>query len=176
MSWISTTKQDLAGEPELTRAAVLRYLGRREYTASELRRLLQQRGAAPADIEAALSYARERGYQDDARAAESHIRRRLAYAPRGRALLRRELQELGVARELSAALLAEHYPPEAERELLLRILPKTELPSPGDAREARRQRQKMARRLLAKGFDQTAVLEALAEWLPLADGEDEFMD
>ena len=172
MSWSSNPKQDLAGEAALTRAVVLRYLGYREYTAAELCRRLKERGATATDIEAALAYVQERGYQDDVRAGESHIRQRLQYAPRGRALARQELIVRGLSSELSTALLEEHYPPEEEGELLRRLLSKVEVPSRCDGQKARRLRQKMARRLLAKGFSQTAVMDALAEWLPLADEED----
>jgi len=190
MSWNRTIKQDLAGEPAGVRAAVLRYLNRREYTQGELRQRLRERGAAAADIEAALEYVQERGFQDDARAAESYIRQRLAYAPRGRALLKQELKERGISSGLAAALLEEHYPPELERELLQRLLQKearleqaqlekarlaAEPSAAGAAQKARRLRQKMARRLLAKGFRQSLVIEELAEWLPAAE-ETDFME
>lgn len=179
MSWNRTYKQDLAGDASRVRAAALRYLGRREYSAAELRVRLEKRGAAPEDIDAVLEYVFERGYQDDARAGESHIRQRLQYTPRGRALVRQELKERGLSNELSAALLDEYYPPEAERDILRRLLakeaaPKISLSGPDDAQNARRQRHKMARRLLAKGFCQAAVIDAMAEWLPPPD--DDLMD
>ena len=157
-------------------AAVLRYLNRREYTLAELRQRLKERGAAAADIEAALEYVRERSYQDDTRAAQSHIRQRLAYAPRGRALVKQELKERGLSPEQAAALLEEHYPPEMEQELLQRLLQKEAEPLVlSDAQKARKLRQKIARRLLAKGFSQSLVMEALAEWLPAVEDLD-YMD
>jgi regulatory protein len=220
MSWNNIPKQDLAGEPAKVRAAALRYLGRREYTAVELRRRLAERGATATDIEAVLEYLQGRGYQDDARAAESHIRQRLQYAPRGRALVRQELKARGLAAELCAAMLDEHYPPEMERKLLQRLLSKEAQPeqarheqdqleqtqtvqsqleqtqleqtqleqaqlgqtqldveplSRGFVHKARRLRQKIARRLLAKGFSQSLVIEALEEWLPPVE-DSNFMD
>jgi regulatory protein len=189
MSWNRTPKQDLAGGPALVLETALRYLSRREYMAAELRQRLKERGAAAEDIEAALEYLQGRGYQDDARAAESHIRQRLAYAPRGRALVKHELKERGLSSVLCNALLEEHYPPEMERQLLQRLLAKeaqfgqTRLeqaqlvqaqpeigPSSfGNAQNTRKLRQKMARRLLAKGFEQSLVLEVLKDWLPQED-------
>jgi len=175
MSWSRSPKQDLEGNPELVRAAALRYLGRREYTAVELRQRLKERGAAVEDIETVLDYVQERGYQSDARAGESHIRGRLQYAPRGRSLLRRELQARGVSAELCVTLLQEYYPPE--REVLRCLLAKeaalkAEQLQADDAQQARRLRQKMVRRLLAKGFGQATVMEELAEWLPPPDDDD----
>jgi len=195
MSWTRAPKQDLAKEPEGVRAAVLRYLSRREYTAAELRQRLKDRGAVSADIEAALNYVQERGYQNDARAGESHIRQRLQYAPRGRALVSQELKERGLSFELNAALLDEYYPVKTELELLQRLLAKearleqerleqaSPEPAPleegppqfADAQKTRRLRQKMARRLLAKGFSQSLVMEALNEWLP-QNYDEGFMD
>ena len=205
MSWTRLPKQDLDGETDLVRKALLRYLGRREYTTVELRQRLKERGATDADIAAALSYAKERGYQDDARAGESHIRQRLHYAPRGRALVRQELMERGLPAGLCSTLLDEHYPPEEEQKLLRRLLAKevclekspskqtqleqaqleqaqqgqaqlgAELSAHGDAQKAQRLRRKMARRLLAKGFCRSAVIEALEEWLPKTD-EEYFVD
>jgi SOS response regulatory protein OraA/RecX len=78
--------------------------------------------------------------------------------------------ELGISAGLSEALLAEQYPPQAEREVLQGLLAKAEQP-PGSALEKRRLKAKIARRLLAKGFAQATVLEALEEWLPAPDYE-----
>ena len=184
MSWSKPSKQDLAGEPALVRAAALRYLGRREYTAAELRQRLTERGAQAADIVEVLECLRQGGYQSDARTAEVHIRQRICYAPRGRALVAQELKERGVSAGLVSAALQEHYPPEAEQELLQRLLakearheqagleqagPEAAASSLGSGQKTQRQRQKLARRLLAKGFRQSLVLQALEEWLPLAD-------
>ena len=165
-------RQDLAGEPELTVAAALRYLGRREYSAAELRQRLANRGATAADIESTLEYVRERGYQNDARAGECHIRRRIQYTPRGRALVRQELMELGITSELCTALMDEHYPPELEQELLRRLLAKESLAEAQEfetfaTQKRRLLRDKLARRMLAKGFRQSLVIEMLQEWLPV---------
>lgn len=168
MSWTKKPRQDLAGEPQLAQKAALRYLGRREYTAFELKKRLRERGADAEAISAALQYVQERGYQDDARAGESHIRQRLQYALRGRALVRQELRERGITNELAEALLQEHYPREAERDLLKRLLAREEPPRPADREEARRLWLKMVRRLAAKGFEQGAVIEELSAWVPEA--------
>jgi regulatory protein len=179
MSWTKVPKQDLSEEPSLVYAAVLRYLSRREYTAAELRKQLEERGAAVNAIDAALSYAQEHGYQDDARAGEALIRQRLNYSPRGRAFVRQELKERGLSFELSMALLDRYYPPETERVLLQRLLSKeTQLEQTQprakpllleDAQKAWRLRQKLARRLLAKGFCRSLVMEVLEELLPQKD-------
>lgn len=166
MSWTKHPRQDLAGEAELTVKAALRYLGRREYTARELEKRLSERGADVDSIAGALQYAQERGYQDDARAGESHIRQRLQYAPRGRALVRQELRTRGISAQLTESLLNEHYPQEAERGLIRRLLEKTQPPRPANQAEARRLWLKTARHLAAKGFEQSLLAEELTAWLP----------
>ncbi|MCL1976429.1 MAG: RecX family transcriptional regulator [Firmicutes bacterium] len=169
MGWNRTLKQDLAGETELTRIAAIRYLGRREYSAAELRQRLSERGAAAADIEAALVYVKERGYQDDARAGEVLIRRRTQYSQCGQALMRQELIKLGYSAELCSSLLEEHYPLEMERDILQRLLAKTN--KPADAQKLQNLRKRMLRRLVAKGFQYSFIIEALQEWLPSFDDE-----
>ena len=168
MVWTETPRQDLAGQPQrqVTDAA-LRYLSRREYTACELRQRLNERGADSAAIEETLLYLRERAYQSDARASESHIRQRLCSAPRGRALIRQELEARGIDAELAERLLDEHYPPQTERALLKRLLDKETAPSPANTEQARRFGQKLLRRFTAKGFERSMLMEELANILPL---------
>ncbi|MCL1816670.1 MAG: recombination regulator RecX [Clostridiales bacterium] len=159
-------KQDLTGDGELVRKAALRYLGRREYSAFELRQRLERRGASLHDIKAAIAYAQSNRYLDDGRAAEAHIRQRLNYAPRGRALIAYELKERGISQQIGDTLLEIHYPTELERELLLALLAKeTKLEQDRmNKKELWKLRQKVARRLLAKGFPQDLVMEVLEEW------------
>jgi len=167
MAWAENSGQDLAGQSQQQVAdAALRYLGRRDYTAWELSQRLHERGAASADIKETLQYLRQRAYQSDERAGESHIRRRLSSAPRGRELVRQELLVRGIAEELVASLLDEHYPPQAEYALLKRLLDKEDTPRPANPEQARRLWQKMMRRYTAKGFEQTMLLEELAVRLP----------
>lgn len=157
-------KQDLADQPKQVLPAALRYLGRREYTAAELRQRLSARGAAAEDIEEALAYLIQRKFQDDERAALAHIHDRLRFAPRGRLLIRQELRQRGLDDELISRLLDEHYPPPAERQALERYVAAQRIESTSEPQEQQKRWLKLARRAAAKGFRQSDIVAVLEAW------------
>lgn len=172
MAWNRKPKQDLEAEPQQVLPAALRYLGRRDYTAAELRERLSRRGAAAAAIEEALVYLSERNYLDEKRTAAAHIRERLRFAPRGRALVRQELLNRGLAPPLVEEMLAEHYAQELERETLRRFLRAQKIVAVTEPEEQQRRWLKLARRAAAKGFATELIMSELEQWRAAA-GEEE---
>ena len=79
----------------------LKALARREHFERELYRKLELRERDRSLVAQALSACRERGYLDDARAAEAALRRQLAYGRMGRARLKDELIRRGCPIELA---------------------------------------------------------------------------
>lgn len=77
------------------RAQCIRWLARREHSATELRRKLTARGFRDEQATAVVSELREAGWQSDARFAESFIRHRIeqGYGP---ARIRFELAQRGI--------------------------------------------------------------------------------
>lgn len=80
-------------------------LGRREHSASELKRKLRQKGFAAEAIDEVLELLAERGWQSDQRFAESHIRQRIesGYGP---LKIRFDLQQKGIASAMIEELMA----------------------------------------------------------------------
>ncbi len=91
--------------------------GSREHSRAGLARKLKQKGHATAEVESALDSLQEKGFINDERAAVGYIsaRVRAGYGPR-RILV--DLARHGIAGPLARAALAEHYPPEKQREIL----------------------------------------------------------
>jgi regulatory protein len=140
------------------RVVALRLLGRRDYTAAELRRRLIDRGFAPDLVDATIADLREQGLQNDTRAALAHVRTASRVKGRGPHRIKYELQARGVpadAIEASTASLT----PEDVRETLERLLARKRitLPLPPD------ERHRLFQRLLRRGFPADAILAVLKE-------------
>jgi regulatory protein len=140
------------------RVVALRLLGRRDYTAAELRRRLIDRGFAPDLVDATIAALREQGLQNDTRAALAHVRTASRVKGRGPHRIKYELQARGVpadAIEESTASLT----PEDVRETLERLLARKRitLPLPPD------ERHRLFQRLLRRGFPADAILAVLKE-------------
>lgn len=89
----------------------------REHSRAGLARKLKQKGHETAEVESALDSLQEKGFINDERAAAGYIsaRVRAGYGPR-RILV--DLARHGIAGPLARAALAEHYPPEKQREIV----------------------------------------------------------
>ena len=161
---LQSKRQDLADAPELVKSAALSYLSRREYTAAELHGKLAARGAAVETIEQTLAYLQEANYQSDERAGRAWINGRLRFAPRGRFLLCKELQERGLASDLVEILLEELYPPEAEQAALQRFITAQRITPTEDYAENQKRYLKLARRAASKGFKNGDIIAALEVW------------
>ena len=136
----------MADGPDAVETA-LRALRFRDRTTAELDARLEQRGVGEAEREQALETLERIGYVDDERFARSRAER-LAERGSGDALIRDDLERRGVAAETVAAVLAGIAP---ERERVARIV---EQRGPG---------MKTARYLAARGFDEDALEDIVAQ-------------
>ena len=87
--------------------AAARLLAVRSRSEAEIRRRLRRGGYAPAVVEATVARLRELGWLDDAAFARQWVDNRMTFRPRGRALLRAELRQKGVAPDHIEAALRE---------------------------------------------------------------------
>lgn len=112
-----------ADDREAAYRTALRALERRSFAKRDLHRRLVLKGHLPDLAEAAVERAEAAGYLDDAKYAQMYVASRSARG-RGAARLRRELAQLGVARELIDAALTDLSAsnPSAEREQIEAII------------------------------------------------------
>jgi regulatory protein len=83
------------------------YLSYRQRSEHELRRYLAQKGHAPETIDAVLARLRDYHFVDDAVFAISWVENRRRFRPRGARLLRAELRQKGVPREVADQAMAD---------------------------------------------------------------------
>lgn len=112
-----------AVDREAAYRTALRALERRPFARRDLQRRLVLKGHLPDLAEAAVERAEAAGFLDDAKYAQQYVASRSARG-RGPARLRRELAQVGVARELIEAALAElaASEPTGEREQIETII------------------------------------------------------
>ncbi len=112
-----------ADDREAAYRTALRALERRPFAKRDLHRRLVLKGHLPDLAAAAVERAEAAGYLDDAKYAQMYVASRSARG-RGATRLRRELAQLGVARELVDAALAEQSVsnPSAERDQIEAII------------------------------------------------------
>jgi SOS response regulatory protein OraA/RecX len=153
---------------DLVRAAALRYLSRRDYTAKELSQYLQRRGAADKDVDEVITALKTNGALDEARLAMSWVRYRKEYSPHGRAYIRRELLKRGADSSVIVAAIEEQYTEEDERQVVSNLIKRmcmSKAKDTGDTLEEKKEaykfRQKLARRLMAKGFAQDLIISEI---------------
>lgn len=114
LGW-STTEEDAGLQPpqdpaaRLQRAldAAYRYLSRRDRTAMEVRRHLEERRCEPDAIDGALEHLREASYLDDARYAQIFAEDRRSLDSWGPDRIARKLTQVGIAPELIEAALSD---------------------------------------------------------------------
>ncbi|MBI4887474.1 MAG: RecX family transcriptional regulator [Acidobacteria bacterium] len=137
----------------------LRMLARRELSEAQLRLRLARRQFPPDDIEHAVDRLRGDRSLDDRRTAlacartEAHVKRR------GRLRVLRQVEALGIAREVAAACVAEVFADIDEEALLARALDSRlrggqTLDEPAAVRRVQRY-------LMARGFDAARVQAAI---------------
>jgi regulatory protein len=156
-----------AGARASAMATALRLLSYRPRSESELRQRLARRGIPPAIVDTTLQRLRELGLADDAAFARAWVESRDRTSPRGRLLLRRELQAKGVHSEVSDPLLQQVDEADAalraagHRAAALRTLPHPEF------------RQRLGNFLRRRGFDYDTVHRTVERlWRELADERD----
>jgi regulatory protein len=136
--------------------AALRLLGRREYTAEELRTRLLDRGYAEAGVALVLSELAADRSLDDRRVAAAHVRTASALKGRGRHRIQRELEARGIARDVIRDVL-DAVPAGDEAALVERFLTRKRLP----ARLGPAERRRLFQQLLRRGFPTEAIVAAL---------------
>jgi regulatory protein len=140
-------------EPALAKESAFRLLGYRDRSRAELGRKLHDRGY-PAEVASAIvARLEELGIVDDQRFAASWVRSRVAQGMGARRIAR-ELSQKGVAAETIDAALT----PEASEETQLRAAVHA---LRGKVATEPRQRDRLVRRLVTKGFDLRTAIRAV---------------
>lgn len=138
------------------RTTALRLLSRRDYTTTELRDRLVNRGYSPDDIDRVLRELKAAGSLDDRRVAAAHARTALSVKGRGRYRVRRELQARGVPEEAATEALR-GVDDAAESESIQRVLARKRFP----ARPSIAERRRMVQHLLRRGFPADLIYRAV---------------
>jgi regulatory protein len=159
--------QQLAERDQQWRAreAALNLLSYRPRTADELRRRLADKGFALEVAEGCVEELANGGLVDDASFAESFLRDRVRFRPRGPQLLLHELRTRGVDVDIARASLQEVLEQEAVSE--------TELARQSAAKWTRRKdesalraRRRLYSYLVRRGFSSDAIREVIQEVVP----------
>ncbi len=138
------------------RGAALALLGRRDYTASELRTRLIDKGHDAGEVDEQIESLTGDGTINDARVAASHIRVASQVKGRGRMRIRQELMARGIAKSIVEGLLSE-LPAEDEDAAIQKFLSRKRVPET----LAPLARNKVFQQLLRKGFTADAISKAL---------------
>jgi regulatory protein len=138
------------------RGAALALLGRRDYTAAELRQRLVDKEHPRDEVDEEIAALIEDRSINDRRVATSHIRIASQIKGRGRMRIRQELAARGIDRHLADELIAE-LPPEDEAAAITKFLARKRFP----AKPTTEERQKIYQQLLRKGFTGEAIGKAL---------------
>lgn len=99
-------------------------LARRELSESQLRGHLTEREHERDEIDAAVERLLEEGSLDDGRVARAYARTALKIKGRGRLRIQRELQAIGIPKDVAAEALAETFGDVDERALIARAVEK----------------------------------------------------
>ncbi|OFW08622.1 MAG: hypothetical protein A3H96_06975 [Acidobacteria bacterium RIFCSPLOWO2_02_FULL_67_36] len=137
----------------------LRLLGRRELSVAGLRARLIDREHPPDDVDAAIAHLVETGALDDARVARAHARTATKVKGRGRLRVARELQMMGIAKEVAAEALGEVFGDLDERAMIARALQKKLRGRPRIASPAEHAR--LYQFLMRQGFSPAGIVAAL---------------
>jgi regulatory protein len=134
-------------------------LGRRELSVKQLREHLLQRDHAREDVDRAIDLLLENRALDDERVAAAYVRTALKVKGRGRLRIQRELQEMGIEKDVAAAALAEAFGDVDERSLIAKALQKKLRGKQKIASQAEYAR--VYQFLMRQGFSPAAVNAAL---------------
>jgi len=141
---------------ETVRGALLTLLGRRDYTAFELRERLVEKGHDAGEVAEQIELLTADGTLDDARVAASHLRVASQVKGRGRMRIRQELQARGIAKAIIEPLIAE-MPSEDEDAAIQKFLQRKRVPEKLDQAA----RNRVFQQLMRKGFTSDAISKAL---------------
>ena len=137
----------------------LKLLGRRDLSTADLRTRLLDREHPPDDVEAALTRLTEAGVLNDGRLARAYARTASQVKGRGRLRVARELQQMGISRDIITEAIAEVFGDADERALIDRAVQKK---LRGGAKpKTVQERARLYQFLLRQGFTPAAVSAAL---------------
>ncbi len=102
----------------------LRMLAMRELSVAQVRARLVERDHAADDVESAIGRLIEEKALDDERVARAYAQTAVKVKGRGRLRVQRELHEMGIAREIAAAAIADTFGDLDERRLIAAALNK----------------------------------------------------
>jgi regulatory protein len=153
MDALETTLQQ--AEAPRARERALQLLEYRERSIAELTRKLRDSGYGTALVLATVARCAELGLVDDERFAEAWVRSRTS-AGHGSRRIRRELAEKGVSPETIAVALEGACAPDQE-------LARARAALRGQRALNRKDRDRLVRRLVARGFDLPMALQAVGE-------------
>jgi regulatory protein len=156
-----TTIDASENTPDAAWAAAVRMLGRRELSAAQVRERLARRGWTDDAIAPAIARLTASGALDDARVARACARTRAGVKRQGRDRVLREIQALGVTRDVARTAVDEVFGALDEGHLLQAALEKR-LRAGMVLSDPAVQRRLYAA-LVRQGFDAHAVARAIRE-------------
>ena len=137
----------------------LKLLGRRELSVAELRSRLLDREHTPEATDEAIAKLLEAGALDDRRVARAYARTASTVKGRGRLRVARELQAMGIAREVIAEAVGDVFGEIDERAMIDRAIQKKL--RGGRKPSTMQERARLYQFLLRQGFTPAAVAMAL---------------
>ena len=140
----------------------LHLLGRRELSVRQLRERLRDREHPAEDVDRAIDLLLENRALDDRRVAAAYVRTALKVKGRGRLRIQRELQAIGIEKNVAGEALAEAFGEVDERALIAKALEKKLRGKPKIATPAEYAR--VYQFLMRQGFSPAAVSAALRRY------------
>ena len=129
----------------------MRALARSDRTKAQIERLLETKGASPAQVRAAARRLTVLRYLDDVAFAARWADRRLARMPMGRARLQDELLSTGCPEHIVRATLRATYRKVSEQNLAMQVV------ALAGRTTSTRMRERLARLLSQRGFDEDTI-------------------
>jgi len=136
----------------------LKLLARRELSAAEVRTRLLHRDHSPEEADAAIARLQVSRALDDRRVARAYARTALSVKGRGRLRVTRELQAMGIARDVIAEAVAEVFGDLDERTLIDKAIQKKRRGKPVKTTQ---ERARLYQFLMRQGFTPAAVSAAV---------------
>lgn len=142
-------------------AAAYRLLARRARTEKQIREALAGRHFRPETIERVVAELKSKGYINDRQFTRDYLDSRLRKKPYGPLWLQASLLRLGVEREIVEEELQEFFTTEKETELAQLFYKQIQ---PALEGRGENNREKVVRRLLARGFSLSVVQKILEKY------------
>lgn len=143
-------------------------LARREHSVAEVRSRLADREHSAQDIDAAIERLLATRALDDNRVARAYARTALTVKGRGRLRIQRELQVMGIAREIAGEAIADVFGEVDERALIDKAIQKKL--RGGKKLVTMQDRARVYQFLMRQGFTPAAVSLAMRRFSGSSDG------